>query len=421
MNTLTDLRRTLDRHADDVADPSAVARTTAVHHRIAAVRRRRRAGVGVAGALVAVAGVATVQLRSEPVSPAGPVVLGQRAPRTMTSLGYTYRATGSSQVIHGRGTVVLARSNTPRLLSWTTDRAATVTFVLPGHEVHRTRVTGFHDFLAVPVDLATRVRVSAGTASVGVATYALTDAAPAGYTKAGVTYREVVAGTRLLTAAIGDAGDTSVSSSFVAPRGYVTLGVMCTNLPKGDVVNVSFGNGGPVSSSGCDSDGTFDPGASSLTGFHSAHPGHPVRVHAWISTGFHDLTQIPSGSLPGSRLGVGVYGPVAQARVGGVSVPTEIENGGHAWRLSSTSTSRSGRIRTAPYGAADRVATVIWHTHGHSMVQVSAGSQTPTASASAQGGTGSLPDLWLPAGATLRAEVTRGSGTLGVAFYEQVD
>jgi hypothetical protein len=420
MNTLTELRRTLERHADDIADPATVARTASVHHRIAAVRRRRRAVGAGAAVLVAVTGIATAQLRSEPVTAAGPVVLGQRAPGTMTSLGYTYRATGAARVIHGSGTVVLSESSTPRLLSWTTDRAATVTFVLPGDEVHRTRVTGFQDFLAVPVDVAVRVRVSAGPASVGIATYSLTDAAPSGYTKAGVTYRDVVAGAHLLTAVIGDEGNTSVSSSFVAPHGYVTLGVMCTNLPKGDVVNVSFGNGGPVSSSGCDSDGSFDPGSSSFTGFRSRHPGHLVRVHAWISKGFHDLTQVPRNSVAGSRLGVGVYGPVAQTRVGGVSVPTEIETQGHTWRLSSSSVSTSGRIRTRP-ASADRVATVVMRTHGHTVVRLRAGSQAPTASESLPGGTGSMPDQWVPAGTTLRVEIARGSGTLGVALYERID
>jgi hypothetical protein len=418
MNSLTDLRQTLDEHADRVDDPSAVARTVAVHQRIAAVRRRRRAMVGCAAALVAVAGVATVQLRSEPPTAAGPVVLGQRAPGTMTSLGYTYRATGTSQVIHGSGTVVVPKSNTPRLLSWTTDRAATVTFVLPGHEVHRTRVTDFHDFLALPVDLAARVRVSAGRASVGVATYALTDAAPPGYTKAGVTYRDVVAGTHLLTAAIGDEGETSVGSSFVAPHGVLSMGVMCTSLPKGDVVNVSFGNGGPVSSSGCDGDGTFDPGASSFTSFHSAHPGRLVHVRAWISRGFHDLAQIPAGSIRGLRLGVGVYGPVAQSRMAGVSVPTEVESRGHTWRLTGSiaSTTRTLKI---PGSKADRIATVVAHTHGHTMINVRAGLQAPTG-ASSPGGTSSMPDLWLPAGETLQADVRRGTGTLAAVFYERV-
>ena len=52
MNTLSDLRSTLDEHAERVPDGEAVVRTAAVHHRVSVVRRRRRA-VG-AGALALV-------------------------------------------------------------------------------------------------------------------------------------------------------------------------------------------------------------------------------------------------------------------------------------------------------------------------------------------------------------------------------
>ena len=97
MNTLSDLRRTLDQHAGDVADPAAVARAAAVHHRVAVVRRRRRAvGAGVL-ALVVAAGVTTAvwPRGSQEPAPAAPVVLGQRAPTTIGSLGYTYRTDGA--------------------------------------------------------------------------------------------------------------------------------------------------------------------------------------------------------------------------------------------------------------------------------------------------------------------------------------
>jgi hypothetical protein len=70
--------------------------------------------------------------------------------------------------------------------------------------------------------------------------------------------------------------------------------------------------------------------------------------------------------------------------------------------------------------AADRIATVVWRTRGHTVVGVRVGAQTPTGSSS-PGGTGALPDLWLPAGATLRAHVSPGSGTLGIALYERID
>jgi hypothetical protein len=421
MNTLSGLRHTLDRHAGDVVDPAGVARSTAVRHRIAVVRRRRRAaGTGVL-ALAVVAGLATVQLRSAPdAGPAAPVVLGRQAPATLTSLGYTYRPTGGSEVFRGRGTLVVPASKTPTLLTWTTSRATTVTLVLPGHEVHHSRLTSFHDFLEVPGGASTRVRVSAGSGAVGVATYALTPAAPAGYTKAGITYRQRVAGAPLLAAAIGDPGETSVVTSMVAPDGQIAIGVMCSTLPHGDVVNVSFGNGGPVSTSGCDSDGSFDPGATTFTRFRAMHPGQRVRVRAWVSRGFHHTAPIPAGAVEGLRLGVGVYGALDLRRIAGALVPVETELGGHTWRLSGDVVGTAGRAVRARASGSDRVATVLWHTHGHTDISVAVGSQTATG-ASQPGGQGAMPDLWLPAGATMTATVTRGTGALGIAYYERVD
>jgi hypothetical protein len=143
-------------------------------------------------------------------------------------------------------------------------------------------------------------------------------------------------------------------------------------------------------------------------------------VRAWVSTGFHDATPIPPGSVPGLRVGVGVYGAVAQERVAGANVPTVVESRGHMWRLTTTAATTTGAPVHPPAAAADRIASVVWRTHGHTRVTVRAGSQTPTGSSSPGGG-GALPDLWVPAGAALRASVTGGTGSVGVAFYERTD
>jgi hypothetical protein len=422
MNTLEDLRETLGRHADDVADPAAVARTAAVHHRVAVVRRRRRTvGTGaVALALVAGAAVAVWPRSAREPAPAGPVVLGQRAPATLGSLGYTYDATGRSQVVHGSGTVVVPRSRTPQLLSWTTDRPATVTFVLPGHEVHRTRVTGFGDFLLLPAGVESRVRVRAAGTEVGVATYALGDRAPAGVTGDGLTYRKVVAGTHLLAARFGEPGATSVTLSYRATGGPVSVGVMCTALPHGAVVNVSFDRDGAVSAGACDSDGTFDPGASSLSQLRPGHRGQTVEVRAWLSPGFHDSTPLAAGSVAGLRLGLGVYGPVAQRPLGGTRVPTVVESGGHTWRLVGRTTHATDAPLRVPGAPVDRIATLAWHTHGHTVLTFGVDGETPTGSSST-GGSGALPDLWVPAGAEVRASASKGHGSYGIATYERVD
>ena len=130
MNSLSDLRSTLDAARRAVGDTEAIARLSAVHHRVAVVRRRRRA-VGAAGlAAVVAVGCRRRALTTRPdrdAQPVGPVVLGQRAPGLMTSLGYTYRATGESERLRRVGSADRGATSAPRLVSWTTsDPDATV-------------------------------------------------------------------------------------------------------------------------------------------------------------------------------------------------------------------------------------------------------------------------------------------------------
>jgi hypothetical protein len=94
-------------------------------------------------------------------------------------------------------------------------------------------------------------------------------------------------------------------------------------------------------------------------------------------------------------------------------VPTEIESRGHTWQLTRTAGPRLGPA------AVDRIASVFWRTRGHTILTVRYGSQT-TGSSSPKG-EGALPDLWLSAGQTLRASMSHGTGTLGVALYERTD
>ena len=430
MNSLTDLRRTLDHHADlateRVADPAAVARTTAVHHRITAVRRRRRTvGGGALALALAGVGLTALQVRhdSQPL-PTGPVVLGERAPGSIRSLGYAYDATGQAQVVSGSGTIRLARSDTPRLLSWTLHDASSVRFTVPGDEVHRTDATHFRDFLYVPAGQAETIPVEVAGGSVGVATYALSDRIhPAGYTRDGVTYRGKVAGVPLLAARIED-GTTELTTTYVAPDGPVRIGVMCTPLPKGYTLNVSLNGEGRISSGGapCDSDGSFDPGATASTQLRQGHPGRTVTVRVWISRSTHDATPVPVADLPGLRMGVGVYGPVDQVRVGGYAVPRTIEAEGQTWTLGDLVQGRTGRTLALTPDGTDRMAAVAWHTHGRTRVYFRAGAATPTGSGSDSGsGKAAMGDLWVPATSTAHARVTRGHGTFGMVAYDPVD
>jgi hypothetical protein len=422
MNTLSDLRRTLDQHAGDVVDPAAVARSAAVHHRVSVVRRRRGA-VG-AGALALVVGVGVVTAvwphhSQGGAAPAAPIVLGQRAPETIGSLGYTYRTDGHGEAFGRTGSIKVSESTKPQLYSWTTEGADTVRVTLPDGDVVHSTETGFHDFAVVAPGDSGKLRVAVTSGQVGLASYALTDAAPAGYTKGGVTYRDQVAGVPLLTARIGDLGQTVVRTSFVSPGGSLSVPDMCSGLPKGDVVNVSINHDGRVVGD-CDSLGVFDPGSSGGGMLGVGHEGRRVQMRVWVSAGYRSPAPLPASSLPSFRLGAAVYGPVPQRSVAGNTVPIVVEHGGHTWRLRSVHQSDGAPIRlpAAPY---DRIAAMAWSTHGSTEVTFGADSSKSPEGGNFSGGRAGLPDLWAPAGSPVQASLDHGTGRFGVALYERTD
>jgi hypothetical protein len=208
-------------------------------------------------------------------------------------------------------------------------------------------------------------------------------------------------------------------SSFVAPRGWIGIGVMCSDLPKGYVLNVSINGDGRTSGESCDSDGSFDPGVGIGASFSMQHPGKLMRVRSWISTGLDDPTPLAAGSVADLRIGVGVYGPLPQRRVSGITVPTVVERDGHTWRFGEWRSSTGAPI-DLPAFPHDRVAAMMWRTHGHTEVTFGAGPDQTPMGGSFDGG-GGLPGLWVPAGAPVRATLDHGRGTFLVALYERAD
>jgi hypothetical protein len=423
MSSLTDLRTTLDRHAEQVADEDAVIRTTAVRHRVAVVRRRRRAfGAGaLAAALVAVCAVVLVSQPNHGAKPAAPVLLGVQAPETMTSLSYTYRTDGWGRTVTGDASVKIPASARPRLISWTVNGAPSVRFLLPNGDIWTSRATHFHDFVALPAGQSGSLRVSAGQGSVGLATYDLTDQAPPGYTRSGVTFRQTVATTPLLGALIGVQGQTDASSTFVAPHGDVGLAVSCPGLPDGDAVHVSF-NGSERSEGGCDGSTSFDPGGTIDYTFSTKKPGELVALRAWVTNG-SSATPLNAGAVPHLRLAVGVYGPVESQRLARSRVDTFVEYDGHLWRTAETAHQQPvhpGQVLSFNGTDFQGPAVLTWNTKGRTAVSVDVDGM-PTRRGSFSGGKASLGGLWLPRGATAHVRLVRGTGSVGLARYSRVD
>jgi hypothetical protein len=423
MTSLTDLRNTLADHAGRVPDAETIVRADAVRHRVAAVRRRRRA-VGAGGlALVVATTLGVLGIHRDSSDPA-PVVLGVRAPDTMTSLGYTYQADGWAYTVDGSGSVKIGASDKPRLISWTVQGSPTVRFVLPNGEIWNSRASHFRDFVALPAGQSGTLQISAGGGRAGVATFTLTDAPPEGYTKEGITFRRTVATAPLLGAVVGDLGQTDVSTSYVVPRGRESLHVLCTGL-KGGTVHV-WVNGRERLSGDCNDSETFDPGTGTSYTFRMSHAGRTVPLRVWVSKGgLKSQTPLAAGSAPRLRLGVGIYGPVETQGVGagGLRVDTFVEQDGHLWQ-SGVVTGMSNGEDTRDLGEGPNTfqgpALAVWDTTGTTRISFEAPGM-PSAGGSYPAGGGGLGDLWVPRGAAVHLRLIRGSGPIGLAFYRRAD
>jgi hypothetical protein len=425
MNTLSDLRRTLDEQAERVNDQDAIVRTTAVRHRVAVVRRRRRSvGAGVLSLALVAGGAAALLDRGR--ADAAPTVLGVPAPPTMTSLSYTYAADGWSDTVAGHGSVKISSSSRPRLISWTLQGTKAVRFVLPNGEIWHSKASRFHDFVALPAGQSGTLGVEAGTGKVGLATYALTDQAPPGYTKDGITFRQTVATTPLLGAVIGDLGQLDASTSYVVPRGQATIRLLCSGLPEGDALHVSV-NGHERFGGDCAGSERFDPGATTSYQFPMSRPGRAVAVRVYATDGMKSQTPLAAGSVPDLRIGVGVYGPVETRGLGhGLRVDAYVEQDGHLWaQTTGTSTSNGADLRgiggpgIGPLGFQGP-AEAAWNTKGHTEVSFTAQGMT-SAGGSFPAGPGGMGALWVPRGATVHLVLDHGTGPIGVGLYQRAD
>jgi hypothetical protein len=419
MNTLSDLRSTLDEHAEQIPDGEVVVRTAAVHHRVSVVRRRRRAvGAGVLSLALLVGGAASLANRGHhDAFPVAPTVLGVKAPDTITSLGYTYRSDGSAQTFDDHGTILVDESTQPRLLTWTTDRPTTVRILFPALGSWTSTVSAFHDSVVIPPGPGGKLQVDVDSGRVGVATYDLTDAQPDGATRDGITFRRTVAGTPLLSAAIGAAGQTKLHTSLSGVRGPVRIAVLCAGVPSDSLVHVVMA--GAENTAGC-GDTSFDPGSDVVGTSPLGHAGRTLPVRVWVSGPGTDRPPSPA-SADGVRIGVGLYGPVAADRVAGTAMDRTIEYGGHTWSLAEVDRSSGSPIRLN--GRRDPTVAQVnlaVHSNKPTFLTFLATETSDQKSGFGGPGSGSTGPFWVPSGATVRA--TRSTpGAFGVGIYTRAD
>ncbi|QBR93069.1 hypothetical protein [Nocardioides euryhalodurans] len=348
MNTLQDLRATLDAHAGAVHDDPVSARVAAVRGRARRVRRQR-AGAVVAGAVAVVVGIVSVPMLVDttPPVPAERLLAGHVAPAELTSLGYTYQFVEGVESGDGnRASLRLLRADGPRLITWASD--AEQVLVDTPYDRTRSDRTEFDDFAIVDGAESGRWSVRARGEDVGLAVYELTDDLPPGAEQDGVFFREQVDSEQLVEAAFSEVGDTELIFRTTLPEGDLRLADFCSGVPEDLWINLSINGDGGSASSGCD-EARFDAAVGSATFLDEGDagaPGETVDVRVWLTR--RSLGDEAVDEAPGARLALGLYArgePAAQ--VAGWDMQPVVEHEGHRWQFVETATSSSGEDRLA--------------------------------------------------------------------------
>jgi hypothetical protein len=422
MNTLQDLRSTLDAHAASVHDHAALARSSAVHGRARAIRRRRFAAVAATVAVVALAAT-TVPLLSRgsaPV-PADRQLIGKVAPATLTSLGYTYDFENGVEGGEKHATIRLRASAEPRLVTWASD-AADVGILATAGALHlRSSATDFDDFVYVAPGESGRWTIRAGGAAAAIAVYELADEAPEGITVEGITFRQQVGDEELIDAVIGEAGQSDLTFQVALPAGGLRVAELCAGVPDGFVANVEVDQRGVASSGGCGDD-TFDPGSGSASWYDAGDLGEPgtvVTVRTWVSR-LHDGEPV---ALDDVRLGLAAYSlapPVTT--VAGWRVPDVVEHDGHRWGFVGSNSSDVGARRLVVRRDWDEPTLLVSHVRG--IRQWGGEVMVGDGVTSGGGAFSGVEDVFGPSGGPFVMNVRTGltdRTALGVSLYQRLD
>ncbi len=339
MRDLDSLRSTLEQHATGVVDHDLGARAGSVHDRVRVVRRRRRAAgaVTAAAALAVVVGVALLPGSEPGQDPTPASVAGVPVPTTLTSLGYRYTLSSSTDGV-GSVSVDLEPSDRPRLVSWATSGPDDRVDVTDGSgSTTAYDVPDFSDFVLVGSGGAPTISVAAGTGEgVGLAVYDLVGD--------GTTFRQTVAGQELIGSTLGAPGESEARVEATAPGDGISYRAFCVDAPPRAVLHIETA-AGEVISGGCDETLPFDPAASS--GYStSTSPGEDVSAGVRVTEG----TDGPTLRSDSVVVGLAVYDhPSSRRSAAGSDVPDLVEDRGHLYRFDRLVTAEPGERRLA-YG-----------------------------------------------------------------------
>lgn len=329
MNTLDDLRTTLDRHAEGLDDTERHVRPVAVRARIRAVRRRRAGAVAIAAAVVLLGGVASVDALRTPdtIQPAGPVIAGVDVPDSIELLEFPYALRGLRELDDD---VHLQPSDESRavILAASGLDSGSATLYADGAPVARVR--GSQQVAApAPIgdgDTALEVRFDgAGSdARAGVAVYEATGELAPGISNGKAVFRDKLATRTRLGAGFAAPGESSVEFTASAAT-KARIAFYCDGPP--DLwINVEI-DGEPGVGSSCGETGPDATVGTSSTVGHLADRQHDVRVY--LTQGTSDR---PADAPEGMTFGAALY-QSGERSVLGAPVETTVEFAGRFWGL----------------------------------------------------------------------------------------
>lgn len=350
MNTLHDLRSTLDQHAEGLHDGERYARPVAVRARIRAVRRRRAGAVAVAAAALVVAGVAGFGALRGPsvVEPAGPTVLGLEVPETWMIDEFPYELDRTATFSGDRDRIELVGDGDgpARAVALYADGLGSGSATLFSDGEAIARVIGDEDAeLPVPVSnpgatLSVRLTGVPAGARAGVAVYTATDELAEGVGNGTAVFRQVVAGSELLAAGFSDETRPEVRFTFHGRLARAAFASYCASAENGLRLNLEIDGDGAVSGR-CQRQDARDAGTSRYTFPDETGPARDHTVRAYLTRGDADEPV----SSPDTAFGAAVYRRlVAQQSVAGTWVESVIEHAGRAWRLARVIDGASARI-----------------------------------------------------------------------------
>lgn len=349
MNTLDDLRSTLEQHSHDAGTLDVPARRSQLAGRIAAARRRRnavRGGVALA-AVVAVAGAVLVPRTASEgpeVSVADRTMLGQVAPAEVQALGIPYEFAQHSSTRTGTSVTVepdTVDDATP-LLTWTTLAPEATVTVTDGFDrvLWSSRALNFSDHVVLDQWEGGPVTVTSTSPGVAVAMYAVDeDGEVAGVGSHGATFRQRVAGSGLLKADFSPLGATVLRMRYddVVAGEELSLAVHCSGLDDDQPAVVETRIGGEMISAGS---GCNDPRDHTARGTYT----FPVAAEQLDEDGGLDVevevvrsmedSRPVAGEHPDVLLGAAIYEPLEFADFAGtLSSQVTLEHSGHLWQV----------------------------------------------------------------------------------------